>query len=83
MPPAYFRLDSPPLSSERGLWCVPVPWDLVAVARGHLAARGCHSTLCVDVAARQAHLVLWPGADPRKAVELLDGLRGGPARRAA
>jgi hypothetical protein len=83
MPPTCSRLSTTPLSSDRGLWCVPVPWDLVSLAHGYLASRECPSTLCVDPVAREAHLILWPQTDPRRAVELLDGLRGGPSRRAA
>src|SRR5438270_10971736 len=77
MPFTVYKLDQPPLTADRNLWCVPVPWELASVARGHLKARGCPSTLCLDAAAREAHLVLWPGVDPRRAADLLGQLTGG------
>jgi hypothetical protein len=71
-------LATPPLTADRGRWTVEVPWGLLNTAHDHLRRRGCPSTLCIDPAARQAHLVLWPGVDPTRALELLRQLAGHP-----
>jgi hypothetical protein len=76
MPFTCYKPEHPALTADRDLWCVTVSWDLASVARGHLKARGCLATLCLDPAAREAHLVLWPGVDPGQAVELLGELAG-------
>jgi hypothetical protein len=76
MPLTFHKLDQPALTADRNLWCVPLPWDLAAVARDHLKSRGCPTTLCLDPAAREAHLVLWPGVDPRRTIDLLGQLTG-------
>jgi hypothetical protein len=76
MPFTFHKLEQPTLTADRNLWCVPVPWGLVSVARGYLKARGCLTTLCLDPATREAHLVLWPGVDPRRTIDLLAQLTG-------
>jgi hypothetical protein len=76
MPFSYHKMELPNLSTDRGLCCVPIPWNLVPVVRGHLKARGCPTTLCLDAAAREAHLIPWPGIDPRRVVDLLAQLTG-------
>ena len=76
MPFTFHKLEQPTLTADRNLWCIPVPWELAPVARGHLKARGCPTTLCLDAAAHEAHLVLWPGVDPRRTIDLLGQLTG-------
>lgn len=76
MPFTCHKLEQASLTADRNLWCVPVPWTLATVVRGHLKARGCPATLCLDAAAREAHLVLWPGVDPRRTIDLLGQLTG-------
>jgi hypothetical protein len=86
MPPHGSLLAHPPLTADRGRWSVPVPWAVVGTARDYLARRGCPGTLCLDAVARRAELILWPGADPGQALDLLDHLNGQPvaaARRSA
>jgi hypothetical protein len=76
MPFTYHKIERPELTADRNLWCVNVPWNLAPVVRDHLKAHGCPATLCLDGAAREARLVLWPGVDPRRAVDLLGQLTG-------
>lgn len=85
-PPHLSRLDAPALTTDRGQWTLSIPWHLVGTAHDHLKRRGCPSTLCIDPAARHAHLILWPGVDPHRALELLSQLATRPpsaTRRAA
>jgi hypothetical protein len=76
MTPSPYLQNSPPLTADRGRWCLPVAWDLVPVVYDHLRLRGCRSTLCLDVGTRTAHLMLWPGTDPWTAAGLLCELTG-------
>ena len=89
MSPAYFQLERPVLTSDRGRWYVPVPWDRAGVMHTFLQIRGLPSTLCLDPAVLDARLVLWPGTDPRRVASMLAdrwpdfATAAGPARKAA
>ena len=60
---AYYQLDDP--LPTRGLWAVPVPWNLVPVLSTQPGMRQFAAELYVDPATKRAAVVLWPGVDPR------------------
>lgn len=63
----------PPPAEARGV-VLPVRWDRAAEAHARVRRAGCPATLCLDPAAREARLELWPGADPGRARAALGGL---------
>lgn len=71
-------LRDPRVAAEGGRWYVSVPWDQAENAHCQLREAGFPSTICLDVARRQARLELGAGVDPQKA---LAALRGAPGLR--
>ena len=66
----------PQVTSERGRWYVPVPWDAADNVQVFLKRKGFRSTVCLDPEARRARLELWPGVCPDA---VLAALQAGPA----
>ena len=69
---SYCQLDEP--VPTRGLWAVPVPWNLVPALAAHPAARQIAASLYLDPPTKRAAIVLWPGVDPRWVAALLTKL---------
>jgi hypothetical protein len=80
MKTTYRRLDEP--LPVKGLWAVPVPWQLVPKLAAHPAARQFAASLSIDRVGRRAVILLWPGVDPRYAVAFLAKLAGQRRSRA-
>ena len=55
---------------------VPVPWDRAEAIQIYLRRQGVEATLCLDPAAREAHLDLAPEADAAKVQAALNGWEG-------
>lgn len=59
------------VTTERGRWYVPVPWDAADNVQAFLKRQGFRSTLCLDPADRRAVLELWPGVSPDDVLAVL------------
>jgi hypothetical protein len=55
---------------------VTVPWDKADPLRSYLRGHGMGSTVCLDPAAKTAHLELWEGADGQKLQALVEEWEG-------
>jgi serine/threonine-protein kinase RsbW len=75
MTTAPLLAETPLVTSERGRWYIPVPWDQADDLHHRLKQRGCASTLCLDPALCEARLELWPDVPPDRAAAALDEVR--------
>ena len=73
----------PCLTEERGRWVVRVPRARAAYWHEALRRAGCPATLCLDPAAPDVRLELWPAVTPAAVRAELRRLRPAPSGTAA